>query len=73
MIININDEALTAVIVDNEEAPTKQCVLGNWNPATRKKWASVEQLRAYAESIQGNDNFFTEVVVEPVAEEPVAP
>ena len=73
MIITINEEALTAVIVDNEEAPTKQCVLGNWNPATRKKWASVEQLRAYAESIQGNDNFFTEVVVEPVAEEPVAP
>ena len=85
MIITINEEALTAVIVDNEEAPTKQCVLGNWNPATRKKWASVEQLRAYAESIQGNDNFFSEVVAEesvaetvvepvaePVAEEPVA-
>ena len=72
MIITINEEALTAVIVDKEEAPTKQCVLGNWNPATRKKWGSVEQLRAYAESIQGNDNFFTEVVAEPVAEEPAA-
>lgn len=72
MIITINEEALTAVIVDNEEAPTKQCVLGNWNPATRKKWASVQQLRAYAESIQGNANFFTEVVAEPVAEEPAA-
>ena len=75
MIITINEETLTAVIVDNEEAPTKQCVLGNWNPSTRKKWGSVEQLRDYAESIKGNDNFFTEVVAEPVTEpvaEPVA-
>ena len=77
MIITINEETLTAVIVDSEEAPTKQCVLGNWNPATRKKWGSVQQLRAYAESIQGNDNFFAEVVAEqpvdePVAEEPAA-
>lgn len=72
MIITINEQTLTAVIVDNEEAPTKQCVLGNWNPATRKKWGSVQQLRDYAESIKGNDNFFTEVVAEVPVEEPVA-
>jgi hypothetical protein len=78
MIITINEETLTAIIVDDADAPTKQCVLGNWNPDTRKKWLSVQQLQAYAESIQGNDNFFSEViseepVAEPVAEEPVAP
>ena len=72
MIITINEETLTAVIVDSAEAPTKQCVLGNWNPSTRKKWKSSQELQAYAESIQHNDNFFSEVVVEdPVAEEPV--
>jgi hypothetical protein len=78
MIITINEETLTAIIVDDADAPTKQCVLGNWNPDTRKKWLSVQQLQAYAESIQGNDNFFSEIiaeepVAEPVAEEPVAP
>lgn len=78
MIITINEETLTAVIVDNADAPTKQCVLGNWNPATRKKWASFQELQAYAESIQENDNFFSEIVAEEpvadtVAEEPVAP
>ena len=74
MIITINEETLTAVIVDDADAPTKQCVLGNWNPGTRKKWVSVQQLQAYAESIQGNDNFFSEIIAEePVAEEPVAP
>ena len=74
MIITINEETLTAVIVDDADAPTKQCVLGNWNPGTRKKWGSVQQLQAYAESIQGNDNFFSEIIAEePVAEEPVAP
>ena len=72
MIITINEEALTAVIVDNEEAPTKQCVLGNWNPATRKKWGNAQQLRDYAESIKGNDNFFTEVIAEVPVDEPVA-
>ena len=41
MIITINEETLTAVIVDDADAPTKQCVLGNWNPGTRKKWGSV--------------------------------
>ena len=74
MIITINEETLTAVIVDDADAPTKRCVLGNWNPGTRKKWGSVQQLQAYAESIQGNDNFFSEIIAEePVAEEPVAP
>ena len=85
MIITINEQNLTAVIVDNEENPTKKCVLGNWNPSTRQKWSSVYELKKYAEVIQGNDNFFSEIVakepvaetvvepvVEPVAEEPVA-
>lgn len=66
MIITINEEALTAVIVDDADAPTKQCVLGNWNPSTRKKWTSVQELKSYAESIQGNDNFFTEFVAEEI-------
>lgn len=79
MIITINEETLTAVIVDDADAPTKQCVLGNWNPSTRTKWKSSQELQAYAESIQNNDNFFSEVVVveepaeEPVVEEPTAP
>lgn len=73
MIITINEESLTAVIVDDADAPTKKCVLGNWNPATRQKWSSVYALKSYAELIQNNDNFFSEVIVEePVAEEPVA-
>ena len=70
MIITINEESLTAVIVDDAEAPTKQCVLGNWNPATRQKWSSISELRSYANAIQNNDNFFSEIVAEePVAEE----
>lgn len=72
MIITINEENLTAVIVDNEEAPTKQCILGNWNPTKRQKWSSVYELKSYAESIQNNDNFFSDVVVEePVVEDAV--
>lgn len=72
MIITINEENLTAVIVDNEEAPTKQCILGNWNPAKRQKWSSVYELKSYAESIQNNDNFFSDVIVEePVSEDTV--
>lgn len=69
MIINIDETNLTAVIVDNIDAPTKRCVLGNWNPATRAKWSSVIELQNYANSILSNDNFFSEVVPdEPVVE-----
>lgn len=71
MIITINKEALTAVILDNEENPTKQCVLGNWNPEKRRKWTSVAELESYANKASRDERFFSDYVApEEPAEEP---
>ena len=73
MIITINEETLTAVILDDAENPTKQCVLGNWNPEKRKKWARVKELESYANKILGDERFFSDYIApEEPTEEPVA-
>ena len=79
MIITINEETLTAIIVDDADAPTKQCVLGNWNPEKRKKWAGLSELESYAKKIARDERFFSDYLApealaeEPVSEDPVAP
>ena len=71
MIITINEETLTAVIVDDAENPTKQCILGNWNPEKRKKWTGISELESYANKILGDERFFSDYVApEAPVEEP---
>lgn len=57
-MITINEQELTATILDNAENPTKHCVIGNWNPIALRKWLNKDELQQFAESIQGDDRYF---------------
>jgi hypothetical protein len=75
MNIVIDEQNLTAVIHDDADNPTKECILGNWNPIDRRPWISVEELKSFAEHVCCLDNYFHDYVApadEPIAEEPVA-
>jgi hypothetical protein len=50
MNIVIDEQNLTAVIHDDADNPTKECILGNWNPIERRPWINVEELKSFAEN-----------------------
>ncbi len=54
MEVNIDSTNLTAVVLDDADNPTKQVVVGNWNPVALRKWNNEEEIRSFITSMSGN-------------------